>query len=414
MGFEINPYDQCLANCQIDGKQCTVAWFVDDSKISHQDPAVVTTKIIDKLEEAFKKMTVVGGPEHVFLRMNICYNKSDRTATITMSDYLKEAIAESEMEISKTAATPANKDLFETAHNSPALSKQSAEVFHSIVANKLLYISIRARMDLLLATSFLTTQVFNVVSRDSVHLAFLIAGLNNLDVLVGDVMNVYLNAPCRERIWFEGQTETGEDQGKVLIVTRALYGLKSLGAAWRADLAATLHDIGFTSTQTDPDVWIRSANTHNEMILVYVNDILVFAREPKVIMNALGQLYELKPESVKEPDLHLGANMEKVQLPSGKTEWAMTSRTHVKNAVKVVESLIIEDDTEAKLKSTAKTPFPGGYKPKLDVTTELNDALASRFLQLMGILRWTIELASDAGGLVSLWRCPTKHYQKKC
>jgi hypothetical protein len=232
----------------------------------------------------------------------------------------------------------------------------------------------------------------SVVSRDSVRLAFLVAGLNDLDVLAGDVTNAYLNAKCREKIWFEGGIETGEDKGKVLIVTRALYGLKSSGAAWRADLAATLRDLKFTSTQADPDVWIRSSGTHYDMVLVYVDDILIFAKDPKATMDELGQLYELKPESVKEPDIYLGANMEKVQLPNGKVEWAMGSRTYVKNAVRVVESLIAEDDPEAKLKSTARNPFPTGYKPELDVTPELNEELGSRFLQLVGILRWAIEL----------------------
>jgi Reverse transcriptase (RNA-dependent DNA polymerase) len=98
----------------------------------------------------------------------------------------------------------------------------------------------------------------SVVSRDSVRLAFLVAGLNDLDVLAGDVTNAYLNAKCREKIWFEGGIETGEDRGKVLIVTRALFGLKSSGAAWRADLASTLRDLKFTSSQADPDVWLRS------------------------------------------------------------------------------------------------------------------------------------------------------------
>jgi hypothetical protein len=49
------------------------------------------------------------------------------------------------------------------------------------------------------------------------------------------------------------------------------------------------------------------------MELVYVDDILVFAKEPKVTMDELGKLYELKPESVHEPDIYLRANMEKVQ-----------------------------------------------------------------------------------------------------
>jgi Reverse transcriptase (RNA-dependent DNA polymerase) len=107
------------------------------------------------------------------------------------------------------------------------------------------------------------------MSRDSIRIAFLIAGLNNLDVLAGDVTNAYLNAPCREKIWFEGKLETGSDAGKVLVLARALYGLKSSGAAWRANLAGTLRDLGYTSTQADPDVWIKMMTDHYEMIRVY-------------------------------------------------------------------------------------------------------------------------------------------------
>ncbi len=189
------------------------------------------------------------------------------------------------------------------------------------------------------------------------------------------------------------RVETGKDRCKVLIVTRALYGLKSSGAAWRADLAATLRDMKFTSSQVDPDVWIRSAGTHYDMVLVYVDDILVFAKDPKTTMNdELGKLYELMPESVHEPDIYLGANTEMVQLPDGKVIWSMGSKTCVKNAFRVVEALITDDDPKAKLKSTTRSPFPSGYKPELDVTPELNDKLGSRFLQLFGILRWAIEL----------------------
>jgi hypothetical protein len=56
-GFELNPYDTCVANKLINGKQCTVAWYVDDNKISHVDSNVVTG-IIEKIESRFGKMTV--------------------------------------------------------------------------------------------------------------------------------------------------------------------------------------------------------------------------------------------------------------------------------------------------------------------------------------------------------------------
>ncbi len=35
MGFEIIPYDPCVANKLVDGKQMTVRWHIDDLMISH-------------------------------------------------------------------------------------------------------------------------------------------------------------------------------------------------------------------------------------------------------------------------------------------------------------------------------------------------------------------------------------------
>jgi hypothetical protein len=42
-----------------------------------------------------------------------------------------------------------------------------------------------------------------------------------------DLENVYLNVLCHEKIWFEWGLECSKDKGEVLIVVRALYGLKS-------------------------------------------------------------------------------------------------------------------------------------------------------------------------------------------
>ncbi len=40
-GFQINPYDPCVANKTVNGNQLTVSWHVDDLKISHKDSKVV-------------------------------------------------------------------------------------------------------------------------------------------------------------------------------------------------------------------------------------------------------------------------------------------------------------------------------------------------------------------------------------
>ena len=77
-----------------------------------------------------------------------------------------------------------------------------------------------------------------VVSRDSVRIGLFAAALHDVDVLAIDLENAYLNAPCAEKIWFEGGTECGEDKGKVCVLTRSLYGLKSSGFSWREALAS--------------------------------------------------------------------------------------------------------------------------------------------------------------------------------
>ena len=46
------------------------------------------------------------------------------------------------------------------------------------------------------------------------------------------------------------------DAGKPFKIVKALYGLKSSGAAFREHLAQVLDDIGFHSTAADPDVWM--------------------------------------------------------------------------------------------------------------------------------------------------------------
>jgi hypothetical protein len=52
----------------------------------------------------------------------------------------------------------------------------------------------------------------SVISRDSVHLAFLIAALNDLEILSADIQNTYVNAPTKERIYTIAGPEFG--QGK--------------------------------------------------------------------------------------------------------------------------------------------------------------------------------------------------------
>ena len=239
----------------------------------------------------------------------------------------------------------------------------------------------------------------SVVSRDSVRIAFLIAALNDLEVIACDVGNAYLNAPCREKIWFVAGPEFGSRQGSVIKIVRALYGLKSSGASWRAMFNASILEMGFEATIADPDVY-RKANAkadgfkYYEYILVYVDDVLIISHTPTEHLERIKANYELNPSSIGPPSRYLGADVRKVTRPgdpTGREYWSFSANSYVKNAVRNVKLLLQEEGRG--LKSTAKTPFPSTtYRPEVDTSDECDTDGASRYSQLIGVLRWAVEL----------------------
>jgi Reverse transcriptase (RNA-dependent DNA polymerase) len=83
--------------------------------------------------------------------------------------------------------------------------------------------------------------------------------LNELDVMAANIGNVYLNAYTAEKVFMITGPEFGEESNRVAVMVRALYGLKSNGAAWHACFAQSLLDLGFVSCQSDRDIWQRTA-----------------------------------------------------------------------------------------------------------------------------------------------------------
>ena len=69
-GFVLNPYEMCIANKMIDSKKCTIAWYVDDNKISHDNPSIVTD-VLNMIEKNFGKLSVTRGKVHEYLGMKL-------------------------------------------------------------------------------------------------------------------------------------------------------------------------------------------------------------------------------------------------------------------------------------------------------------------------------------------------------
>jgi hypothetical protein len=97
--FTINPYDPCVANKIIEGKQMTICFHVDDCKLSHRKKTVMDRKIrylLQEYESIFEDgsgaMTVSQGKIHKYLSMTLDYRFQGQVK-ITMLKYVNEIIA---------------------------------------------------------------------------------------------------------------------------------------------------------------------------------------------------------------------------------------------------------------------------------------------------------------------------------
>jgi Reverse transcriptase (RNA-dependent DNA polymerase) len=234
----------------------------------------------------------------------------------------------------------------------------------------------------------------SVVSRDSVRIALTIAALNDLQVMACDIQNAYLTADCREKIWTVAGPEFGSEAGNIFIIKKALYGLKSAGAAFRSLLADTLADTGYKPTKADPDVWLRPAVKANgfeyyEMVLCYVDDILAISHDPRPTLIALTSTFKLKDDKIEPPDVYLGAQLGRMQAKSVES-WTMSAEKYVNASVKNVEESL--GKRGLRLATKVFTPLPPDYRPELEASAELKSDGVQLYQELIGVLRWAVEL----------------------
>ena len=151
-----------------------------------------------------------------------------------------------------------------------------------------------------------------------------------------NIQNAYLTANCREKIRTRAGPEFGSESGTIMFIHKALYGLNSSGAAFRALLAETLYDTGFVPTRADPDVWCRPAVKEDG----FEYDILAISHKAKDALKAVRAIFKMKDDKIEPPDTYLGATLS-VMEDDGVQGWCMTSDKYVKAAVENVEQELV-------------------------------------------------------------------------
>lgn len=160
-GFKVNPYDPCVANRIVNGKQHTIKWHVDDHKSSHVD-AKVNDQFLAWLEQQYgskeNPVKATRGKKHDYLAMILDFTKPN-CLRVDMTNYVKDMIDAFHDDLSGLAGKcPWNENLFKVEKGSKFLSKEKAETFHTFVA-KGLFVAKRARPDIQQAIAYLCTRV---------------------------------------------------------------------------------------------------------------------------------------------------------------------------------------------------------------------------------------------------------------
>ena len=226
------------------------------------------------------------------------------------------------------------------------------------------------------------TEVYSSTVRGiSVKLLHVIAHQNKLKALCGDVGNAFVTAYTKEKVYCKAGPEFGENEGKIVVIKKALYGLASSSACFHSHFADVLRSFGFTATRFDNDVWIRlSADGKSyEYICTHVDDFCIFSMNPQPIMDQIKSIFTVKSEG--PPEYYLGNDFK----TDSKGRWCIGCRTYIKEGIRRIEAIF---------GSLQKRDIPmvTGDHPEMDETDILSDDEHTKYQMLIGMLNWIVTL----------------------
>ena len=213
----------------------------------------------------------------------------------------------------------------------------------------------------------------------SVKLMMLIAVKFGLGMMSGDIGNAFCTAPCAEKIWSTCGAEFGKREGAVVVLKRALYGLKTASASFHKFFGDFLRELGFKPSRADQDLWIRKSDEYEgyDYIATHVDDIIIVAKDPVSYMNRIEQRFKVR-DVTDSPEYYLGSNLVR---RNGKIY--ISSKKYVKEILRKYQK---EHGTIPK----ETLPLKAKEHPELDETPFLDLERHKEYQHIIGVGQWLI------------------------
>ena len=223
----------------------------------------------------------------------------------------------------------------------------------------------------------------SVVSLRGLKCVLFIGELNNMQIYATDIGSAYLQSFTKEKCFIIAGPEFGEREGHTLIVTKAIYGLKSSGVCWWERFSDILLSMGFTPSKAEDDIWMRKKGELYEYIARYVDDLIIISNNNKEIYDMLVKENDLKLKDWGPIKFYLGCDFYRDDHGT----LCMAPKKYIERM-----SSIYERHFGEKPKQKYTSPLEKGDHPELDTTEELEINDIKIYQSLIGAAQWLVSL----------------------
>ena len=223
-----------------------------------------------------------------------------------------------------------------------------------------------------------------VVSIRGLRICIFLAELNGLEAHATDVGNAYLEAVTQEKVCIKAGPEFGELEGHMLVVYKALYGLRSSGKQFGDLLANCLKELGFKPSLAEPQIFLRRNGDIYEYIATYVDDLCLVMKDPISFLKILqSDPYSFKLKGSGPMSFHLGCGFNRDE----NGVLCMDPLKYIEKMAQAYEQLF-----GIKLGTKPRSPLEEGDHPELDTSEFLDDEDTQKYQSLIGSMQWVITL----------------------
>jgi hypothetical protein len=226
-------------------------------------------------------------------------------------------------------------------------------------------------------------EVFVPVARiESVRMLLALAAEEGWSVHHMDVKSAFLNGELQEEVYVTqppGFVVRGQE-GKVLRLDKALYGLHQAPRAWNTKLDTMLQQLGFKHSDCEHGVYVRGKGSARLLVGVYVDDLIITGNDVDEIVKFKLQMQA----SFKMSDLGLLSFYLGIEVQQGSSGISLSQTTYARRIL-----------DKAGMANCNACTTPMEPRCKMSKQSVAPPTLAMEYRSLVGSLRYLVHTRPD-------------------